>query len=68
VYRSARIKAAETGTSVSGLVAAHLRAISGLDEEFERLADLQRHTMSTIGRFSAGDRLDRDAVHDRALR
>jgi len=68
VYRQARVKAAEQGTSVSALVAAHLRSWSGADAEFQRLAELQRRTIGGIEEFSAGDRLDRDAVHDRALR
>ncbi|MDR2565669.1 MAG: DUF6364 family protein [Bifidobacteriaceae bacterium] len=68
VYRSARIRAAEAGTSVSALVAAYLRSLGGPDGEFERLAELQRRTMASIGGFSARDRLDRESAHDRALR
>jgi hypothetical protein len=68
VYHAARIRAAEAETSVSGLVAAYLRSLSGADAEFERLAELQRQTTAGIGDFSARDRLDRESVHDRALR
>jgi plasmid stability protein len=68
VYRAARIRAAEEGTSLSGLVADYLRSLAGADVEFQRLVELQERTLATIQTFSAGDRLDRDSVHDRALR
>jgi plasmid stability protein len=68
VYRAARIRAAEQGTSLSGLVAAHLRSLAGADVEFQRRLELEERTMATIQAFTAGDRLDRDSVHDRALR
>ena len=67
VYRQARIRAAQAGTSVSAMVAAHLRSLSAMDTEFERLTELQRRTVAGIQGFSAGDRLGWDAVHDRAL-
>ncbi|MDR0284726.1 MAG: DUF6364 family protein [Propionibacteriaceae bacterium] len=68
VYRQARVRAAETGSSVSAMVTAYLRSLSAEDTEFERLAALQRRTVATIRGFSARNRLDREAVHDRALR
>lgn len=68
VYRAARIRAAERGTSVSGLVAAYLRSLSGGGAEFARLEARQRRIQGQIKRFRAGDRLGRDAIHDRALR
>jgi hypothetical protein len=68
VYRSARIHAAETGTSVSALVAAYLRQLTGDDTEFDRLAEQQRRITSQIRQFSASNRLDRAELHDRALR
>lgn len=68
MYRSARVHAAETGTSVSALVADHLRKLTEDDEEFDRLAAQQHRIISQIERFSASDRLDRSEVHDRALR
>ena len=69
VYRDARIRAAERGTSVSALVANYLRSLSTRDAEFARLEALQFETMATIKGFSAADRLSRDEVHDRdALR
>lgn len=68
VYRQARIVAAEGGTSVSGLVTRYLRSLSEPDSEFRRRADLQHRVIAEIHAFSAGDRLDRDAVHERAVR
>lgn len=68
VYRQARIRAAEQGTSVSGLVAQYLRSLVEADAEFERLAARQREICAGLGRFSAGDRLSRDELHDRAIR
>lgn len=68
VYRQARIRAAEQGRSVSSLVAEYLRGLSDQDGEFARLAALQEQVQKEIGAFSGGDRLDRDSIHDRALR
>ena len=68
VYRSARIRAAEQGRSVSALVASYLRSLSEGDTEFARLAAQQEQVQSEITRFRAGDRLDRDTLHARAVR
>lgn len=68
IYRAARIRAAEQGDSVSGLVADYLRSISQRDVEFERLEAKQRSVQAAIEKFSANDRLSRDALHDRAVR
>jgi len=68
VYRNARIRAAERGTSVSALVAEYLRSLSGRQAEFSRLEAQQEQIQSQIGRFRARDRLDRDQLHDRAVR
>jgi plasmid stability protein len=68
VYRTARIRAAERGTSVSALVAEYLRSLSGREAEFSRLEAQQEQIQSQISRFRAGDRLDRDQLHDRAVR
>jgi plasmid stability protein len=65
VYRQARIRAAERGTSVSALVAEYLRSLTGTSSEFIRLRDLQRAITEDISGFSAGDRLDRDQLHER---
>jgi plasmid stability protein len=68
VYREARIRAAERGSSVSGLVAEYLRSLSEQESEFIRLEAQQRQVQDQIVRFRAGDRLDRDEIHGRAVR
>jgi plasmid stability protein len=68
VYRSARIRAAERGKSVSALVGEYLRSLSERETEFSRLEARQRQVQDEIRNFRAGDCLDRDKVHDRALR
>ena len=68
VYRAARIRAAEEGRSVSGMVAAYLRSVSGADAEFARLVAQQQRIQAQIERFRATDRPARDEVHDRAVR
>lgn len=68
VYRAARIRAAEQGSSVSKLVAEYLRSLSAREVEFARLAAQQSAIQEQIHSFSAGDRLDRDELHGRALR
>lgn len=65
VYRAARIRAAERGTSVSALVAEYLRSLSGPSTEFLRLRDLQRTITAELTDFSAADRLGRDDLHER---
>jgi plasmid stability protein len=68
VYRTARIRAAERGTSVSALVGEYLRSLSGREAEFPRLEAQQKRFQREIERFRARDRLDRDQLHDRAVR
>jgi plasmid stability protein len=68
VYRAARIRAAERGSSVSALVAEYLRSLSERELEFSRLEAQQRQVQAEISRFRAADRLDRDEVHSRAVR
>jgi plasmid stability protein len=68
VYRAARIRAAELGSSVSAIVTEYLRTLSRDDGEFARLEAQQRRIQRQIRRFRAADRRDRDEVHDRALR
>ncbi|MDP9208284.1 MAG: DUF6364 family protein [Actinomycetota bacterium] len=68
VYRNARIRAAERGTSVSALVAEYLRSLYGRRAEFSRLEAQQQQVQREIERFSARDRLDRDQLHDRVVR
>ena len=68
VYREARIRAAERGSSVSMLVTEYLRSLSGQAARFSRLEAQQRQVQDEIERFRGSDRLDRDEVHDRAVR
>jgi len=68
VYRAARIRAAERGSSVSGLVAEYLRSLSEREVEFARLEAQQRSVQEQIARFSARDRLGREELHGRAVR
>jgi plasmid stability protein len=68
VYRAARIRAAERGSSVSSLVAEYLGSLSDREEEFARLEAEQKSVQAQIERFSARDRLDRDELHGRAVR
>ena len=70
VYRAARIAAAERGTSVSALVAEHLRSLAnGSEDEFERLRRKEEELVARVPKgFRASDRLPRDELYDRALR
>ena len=68
VYRRARIRAAEAGSSISALVTAYLRSLDADDAEYRRLVDLQAQTVAGIVDFRARDRLTRDEIHDRAIR
>jgi plasmid stability protein len=68
VYRNARIRAAERGSSVSALVAEYLRSLSQRETEFSQLEAQQRRVQNEIEHFRARDRLDRDEIHSRAVR
>jgi hypothetical protein len=68
VYRLARIRAAEGGSSVSALVAGYLRSLGDQEAEFTRLETQQEQVLGEIDRFRARDRLDRDELHRRAVR
>ncbi|HZV73058.1 MAG TPA: hypothetical protein VFF79_05015 [Conexibacter sp.] len=68
VYREARVRAAERGSSVSALVGSFLRSLSDDETEFARLEAQQRTVQQRIGDFRARDRLDRDELHERAVR
>jgi len=68
VYRQAKVKAAKQGRSVSALVAEFLSALSDAGDRFENLLSQQKQVVAEIGSFRAGDRLDRDQLHDRAIR
>ncbi len=67
VYRQARIRAAEQGSSVSALVAEFLRRLGNQESEFSRLEAQQREIHAEITAFRAGDRLTREQLHDRAV-
>jgi len=64
-YRKARIRAAELATSVSAIVRQYLMEFAAGESEFERLRREEEALRVQIGRFSAADRLSRDAVHGR---
>jgi plasmid stability protein len=68
VYRRARIRAAEEGTSVSALVRQFLVSMADPSGEFGRLEALQRDVAAEITSFRASNRLARAEVHDRAVR
>lgn len=68
VYRQARIRAAELGSSVSGLVRNYLSSLSDTEADFARLEALQHRMQEEIEDFRGGDRLSRNEVHDRAVR
>ncbi len=68
VHRRVRIRAAEQNTSVSGLVRRILLEVGSEETDFERRKRLQDQVLSSIGRFSAGERLTRDEVHERDVR
>jgi plasmid stability protein len=68
VYLRARVRAAEQGKSVSALVAEFLKSLSDHDAEFARLEALHDKVRAEITDFNGGDRLSRDAIHDRAVR
>lgn len=68
VYRVARVRAAERGSSVSALVAEYLRSLSDRDADFARLREQQRRIVDSIEKFSAAERLGRDELHERGVR
>jgi hypothetical protein len=65
VYRTARIKAAERDTSLSSLVRDFLLKLGQEESDFERRKRLQAEVLASVRRFRAGDRLKREAVHER---
>lgn len=68
VYRAARVRAAEDGSSVSALVTRYLRSLEERESEFSRLESLQGQVLAEIDSFRGADRLGRDELHDRAVR
>ena len=68
IYRTARIRAAEEGSSVSALVAGYLRSLGSQEAERARLEAQQEQVLGEVERFRAADRVDRDELHRRAIR
>ncbi len=73
VYDAARIRAAESRTSVSALVREYLITIAAQGSVYDRLLQEQEAILTRIQErgagYSAATRLSRDDVHDRdALR
>jgi plasmid stability protein len=67
VYRAARVRAAEDGSSVSSLVTHYLRSLEERESEFSRLETLQGQVFAEIEQFRGADRLSRDELHGRAI-
>ena len=68
VYRAARIRAAEQGSSVSALVAEFLGSLSEREAELARLAAKRQEIISQIKGFDPRHNLSRDELYDRAAR
>lgn len=64
-YRRARVVAAERGTSVSALVKGFLDELGSGESEAERLRKQEQSLRARIDAFRGGDRLSREALHDR---
>jgi hypothetical protein len=56
--------AASRDTSVSALVREFLEALDA-EGDFARRVKLERDVLASVKRFRAGDRLKRDAIHER---
>lgn len=66
-YRSARIVAAERGTSVSGLVRDYLQSLRPSPNAADCAALVETFDWAaSTGNFSAQDRLSREDIHDRS--
>ncbi len=65
VYKRARVKAAERGTSVSALVREFLTNLGEEEPDFDRRKHLQREVIASIKSFRAGGRLSRHQIHQR---
>ncbi len=69
VYRAARVAAAEQGTSVSAIVAGHLRSLSSPPaDDVEAFRRLRGEIRANNPGLSARDDLPRDQLHQRGLR
>jgi hypothetical protein len=67
VYRRARIKAAEWGTSVAALVENYFVALSTDEPDFRRLEREEREFRERVRAFTAGTRLSREDAHGRGV-
>lgn len=65
IYRRARVKAAEQGTSVSALVRRFLNELAASESQVERLKREEQELRERILSFRAADRLARDEVYRR---
>ena len=69
VYRAARIRAAEQGSSVSALVAGFLGSLTEREADFARREALWQEVRSQISKdFKMSDNLSREELYDRAAR
>lgn len=68
VYRVAKVRAAEGGSSISALVTGYLRSLADREGEFSRLEAQQSEVLDEVDRFRGADRLNRDELHRRAVR
>ncbi len=66
-YRKARVRAAELDTSVSAIVRKLLTEFAEGELRFERLKKQEEAILAKIEKFTAEDRLPREALHDRKL-
>lgn len=66
IYRRARIRAAQAGTSVSKLVTDFLWSMDDRALALSDAAAAREAIAARVVGFRASDRLDRDEIHDRA--
>ena len=64
-YRTARVRAAEMGRSLSALVRDYLRDLGSKESEFERRHKHELELRKKIKGFRAGDRLTREELYER---
>jgi Family of unknown function (DUF6364) len=68
VYRAARNRAAERGTSVSSLVSSYLRSFADQDADLATARASWSKVAAEITNLRGGDRLGREKVHERTVR
>ena len=64
-YRRAKLRAREKATSLSALVRGFLHGLGSAETEAEALAGKERVLREAVDSFKGGDRIERDAVHER---